>query len=158
MPRMRLGHLLFSVPTNNDFWTLQRVAGINDYIAGHPEAKLEHQVFSLVQNCTEQLEECLRAGRIPDAVSCSGEYVYVMMDLAKKYGIDIRQRCRLFAEAQHIMKNEKFHGYTIEYSFPEIGEKVAEMMEILLKNPTERFPIYEQPAKLVFQEGKSPQE
>ena len=151
-------HLLFSVPTNNDFWTLQRVAGINDYIAGHPEAKLEHQVFSLVQNCTEQLEECLRAGRIPDAVFCSGEYVYVMMDLAKKYGIDIRQRCRLFAEAQHIMKNEKFHGYTIEYSFPEIGEKVAEMMEILLKNPAERFPIYEQPAKLVFQEGKSPQE
>ncbi len=148
--------LIFYAPTNKDIWTLQRVAGIEDYIAHHPEADMKLEVFSSVQNCTEEVEKKFAAGEIPDVFYCNGEYVFAMLELAKKYRIDIIDRCRLFAEEQHIIKSGKFHGYALRYPFQKIGEKAAEMMEILLENPSARFPVYSVPTELLFINGKEP--
>ena len=148
--------LIFYAPTNEDIWTLQRVAGIEDYIAHHPEADMKLEVFSSVQNCTEEVEKKFAAGEIPDVFYCNGEYVFAMLELAKKYRIDIIDRCRLFAEEQHIIKSGKFHGYALRYPFQKIGEKAAEMMEILLENPSARFPVYSVPTELLFINGKEP--
>ena len=148
--------LIFYAPTNKDIWTLQRVAGIKDYIAHHPEAKMKLEIFSSVQKCTEELEKKFAAGEIPDAFYANGEYVFVMMDLAKKYRIDIVDRCRLFAEEQHIIKSGKFHGYVLRYLFQEIGEKAAEMMAELLKNPAARFPVYHTKSELIFRSRTEP--
>ncbi len=146
-------HRIFYAPTNDDVWALQRVAGIREYSAHHPEAELQLRVFSSVQNCTEELEQQFASGEIPDAFYCNGEYVFVVMDLMKKYGIDILERCRLFAEEQHVLQSGRFHGYVIRYPFREIGEKVAEMMAALLKDPERKFPVYSANPALLFRNG-----
>ncbi len=148
--------LIFYAPTNEDIWTLQRVAGIEDYIAHHPEADMKLEIFTSVQNCTEELEKKFAAGEIPDVFYCNGEYVFVMLELAKKYRIDIIDRCCLFAEEQHIIKSGKFHGYALRYPFQEIGDKAAEMMAELLKNPAARFPVYHTRSELIFRSRREP--
>ena len=149
-------HVIFFAPTNDDPWIYQRMAGIELYIKQHPEADMSLRIFKSIQNCTEAVEQAFAADEIPDAFYCNGEYVFVVMDLAKKYRIDIIDRCRLFAEEQHIIKSGKFHGYAHRYPFQKIGEKAAEMMEILLENPSARFPVYSVPTELLFINGKEP--
>lgn len=147
---------IFYAPTNNDYWTLQRIAGIRDYIIRHPEAGMTLRVFDSAHTCTEELELCFAAGEIPDAMYCNGVYAYVMLELARKYRIDLVERCRLFTERQHICKCPAYHGYVIDYPFPEIGEAAAEMMRILLENPNARFPVRHVFPEVIFQEGKEP--
>ena len=146
--------LIFFAPTNEDIWAFQRVAGIEHYIKQHPGAEMSLRVFKSIQSCTEEVEQAFAAGEIPDAFYANGEYIFVLMDLAKKYRIDIVDRCRLFAEEQHVIKCDKFHGYALHYSFREIGEKAAEMMKILLENPSARFPVCPIPSELLFINGK----
>lgn len=145
---------IFYVPTNNDYWTLQRIAGIRDHIARHPETGMTLRVFDSTLTCTEELEHCFAAGEIPDAMYCNGVYAYVVLELARKYRIDIVERCRLFAERQHVDKCSAYHGYVLDYPFPEIGKAAAEMMRILLEDPHARIPVRHVVPEVRFQEGK----
>lgn len=149
-------HLIFYAPSNNDHWTLQRIAGIEQYIEQHPQAALQLQSFHSVHTCTEKLEREFAAGKIPDAIYCNGEYIFVMLDLAKKYHIDITGRCRLFAEEQHICRCGRYHGYAIHYPFRDIGIRAAEMMQLLLENPRTVFPVHYAATELEFRNGKEP--
>ena len=145
---------IFFAPTNNDYWMLQQVAGIRDYAARHPEAGMTLRVFDSAYTCTEELERCFEAGEIPDAMYCNGIYAYTMLNLARKYRIDLVERCRLFAERQHVYKCPAYHGCVIDYPFSEIGDAAAEMMRVLLEDPNARFPVRHVFPEVIFQEGK----
>lgn len=141
--------LIYYAPLNDE-WPQQRAAGMEHYIRQHPESGMKLKLFPSIHTCTEELEREFSVGNVPDAVYCNGEYVFVMLELAKKYHLDIVDRCRLFAEEQHLLHCGTFHGYVLRYPFREIGETAVEMLKHLFKNPQTPLAVRQVRQELLF--------
>lgn len=144
-------HTIFYAPVNDNFWILQRKAGIEDYSRQHPETGLILRTFPSIQECAEELEHACSTGNVPDALYGNGGNIFVLLDRLKKHGIDILDHCRLIAEEQHVLYDRTFHGYVLRYPFREIGEKAVEMLDLLLKNPQQKFPVWYAEPEILFQ-------
>ncbi len=119
----------------------ERLKGMLRFFAVHPENKADLVILQQHTAFSGDLEKHLREGDVPDAIYTHGEYIFTTLDLLQKYHVDIRQRCRLFAEGDHLVKCSRFHGYAIHYQTREIGEKAFEILQELWENPNAKPPV-----------------
>jgi len=135
-------HLLYCLASGeNDSSYAKRISGITDFIAEHPESKIEVVNFNYCSRDLSPLKQAI-ARKPPDAVYGNGESIFTLRRILRQAGIDTAEHCRLFAEQPPVARTPDFRGYAIHYPFQEMALKAAEMMQQLFEFPDRSIPSW----------------
>lgn len=132
---------IFFFPTCCDTQMLQKLDGIQQFLQSRNEQTIEIRAFELYHPCAVELEQMFAEGRAPGAIYCNGASIFGILELVKRYNIDIRSRCRLLAEEAYIAQRNDFHGYAVHYPFEIIRSEIARRIELLWKDSEMEIPV-----------------
>ena len=141
-----MGRLLIQEKRRRLFWCSinsinpqMQMSSCLDFMKENASYKFESYDFRSIHTCADEFDQMIASGVIPDAVYAHGEYLFTVLQLMKKHGLDPVSQCRVICEGGMVRQLPDFHGITYTNDFSALAGVSADLMRQMLAHPGQTY-------------------